>query len=147
VPVPVPDAGPVKVTQGNWLVAVHEQLGCDAVTVTVTVPPAPSNDCASGEIEKAHGGGAAACVTVKVWPAMVAVPVLASPLFAANDTAALPLPDPLPDTTIHPAFDADVHVHVGADAVTVTVALLASGPMLALLGAIVNVQGAGGAAA
>jgi hypothetical protein len=32
----------------------------------VTVPPAGSKVCASGAIEKVHGGGAAACVTVKV---------------------------------------------------------------------------------
>ena len=98
----------------------------------------------SGAIENAHGGGAAACVTVKLWPATVAVPVLASPLFAANDTVTLPLPVPLGSTVIQPAFDVDDHVHVGADAVTVTVAVPASGPTFAPVGAIENVHGGGG---
>jgi hypothetical protein len=115
----------------------------------VTVLPAASNVCVSGEIENVHAGGAAACVTVKIWPAIVAVPVLASPGFAANDSATLPLPVPPPEAiAIHSgAFDADVHEHVGADAVTVTVALPASGPMLALVGAMLKVHGGGGAAA
>jgi len=65
-PLPDPDAGPVNVTHGNWLVAVHAQVGCDAVTVTGTVAPTASNVCASGAIENVHGGGAAACVTVNV---------------------------------------------------------------------------------
>ena len=73
---------------------------------------------------------------------MVAVPVLASALFAANDSATLPLPVPAPPETIviHPALDTEVHVHVGAEAVTVIVALPASGPRFALGGAIVKVQ-------
>jgi hypothetical protein len=113
------------------------------------VPPVASKVCASGEIEKVHGGGAAACVTVNVWPAMVTVPVLASALFAANDSATLPLPVPPPPETmvIHPAFDSAVHVHVGAEAVTVTVVLLASGPIFALVGAIAKLHGGGAAAA
>jgi hypothetical protein len=123
-------------------------VGCDAVTVTVTVLPAGSNVCDSGEIAKVHGGGAAAWVTVNVWPAMVAVPDLASALFAANDSATLPLPVPPPEAiVIHAAFAVAVHVHVGAEAVTVTAALPASGPMSALGGAIVNVHGGGGGAA
>jgi hypothetical protein len=80
---------------------------------------------------------------------MVAVPVLASALFAANASATLPLPVPPPPETIviHPALDTDVHVHVGAEAVTVTVALPASGPMFAPGGAIVKLHGGGAAAA
>jgi len=74
---------------------------------------------------------------------MVAVPVLASALFAANDSATLPLPVPPPPETIviHGAFDTDVHAHVGAEAVTVTVPLPASGPMFVLGGAIVKLHG------
>jgi hypothetical protein len=46
---------------------------------------------------------------------------------------------------IHAAFDTDVHVHVGAEAVTVTVALPASGPMFVPCGAIVKLHGAAAA--
>ena len=113
------------------------------------VAPAGSTVCASGAIENVHGGGAAACVTVNVWPAMVAVPLLASAGFAANDSVTLPLPVPAPPAAmaIHAAFDVAVHEQVGADAVTVTVAPPASGPMSAPVGAIVNVHGGGGGAA
>jgi hypothetical protein len=74
---------------------------------------------------------------------MVAVPVLASALFPANDSATLPLPVPPPPETmvIHTAFDTAVHVHVGAEAVTVTDALPGSGPMFALGGAILKLHG------
>ena len=45
--------------------------------------------------------GAAACVTVNVWPAMVMVPVRALPGFAATLNATEPFPVPLaPDVTV-----------------------------------------------
>jgi len=43
VPLPVPAAGPLIVNHDDWLDAVQAQLGCDAVTVTVTLPPPASN--------------------------------------------------------------------------------------------------------
>jgi hypothetical protein len=42
------------------------------------------------------------------------------------------------------AFDAAVHVHVAADAVTATVPVVRSAPIVALVGAIVKVHTGGG---
>jgi len=119
-PLPVPDE-PLAIEMNDELVtAVHVHDAADAVTVTATVPPAASIVAVSGEIEKVHG--AAACVAVNVWPAMVTVPVRASAVLAANDNETVPLPVPLaPDAIVtHAALDAAVHAHVDADAVTVT---------------------------
>lgn len=56
-----------------------------------------------------------ACVTVKVWPPTVIVPVLSGPVFAETLNPMFPLPVPLkPDVTvIHPALAEAVHGHVG----------------------------------
>jgi hypothetical protein len=64
-----------------------------------------------GDSAKPHG--AAACVTVKVWAAMVAVPVRAAPAFVATFSRTVPEPVPVaPDAmVIHPAFAAAVHAH------------------------------------
>ena len=66
------------------------------------------------------GAGAAACVTVNVLPAAVIVPLRAAPVLAAtlNATVPLPPPDPPLAIVIHAAFEAAVHAHVPADAVT-----------------------------
>lgn len=77
------------------------------------------------------------------------VPLRAVPVFAAALTVTLPLPVPLAALVIvsQPAFDVAVHPHVGADAVTAIAPLPPSAPMFALDGAMVNVHGAGAAAA
>ena len=69
-----------------------------------------------------HGaGGAAACVTVKVCPAMATDPVRTAPVLAATVTATLPLPVPaVRSIVIQAAPDAAVHAQVAADAVTAT---------------------------
>ncbi len=61
--------------------------------------------------EKSHG--AAACVTVKVCAAIVAVPVRAAPELAATFSLTVPGPVPVPPEAIviHGAFAADVHAH------------------------------------
>ena len=46
-------------------------------------------------IVNVHGVGAAACVTVKVRPAIVSVPMRAAPVFAATVKPTDPLPVPL----------------------------------------------------
>jgi hypothetical protein len=59
------------------------------------------------------------CVTVKVWPATVSVPVRSSACEFA-ETANVTLPDPVPDavsTPIQSALVCAVHAQVGADAV------------------------------
>jgi hypothetical protein len=84
---------------------------------------------------------------LNVWPAIVSVPVRASPLFAAivNATVPLPLPDAPLVIEIHEAFDAAVHAQP-LPAVTATEPL----PPLAstdwLLGAIAKLHGGGTAA-
>jgi hypothetical protein len=92
LPLPVPLALFVKVIHGTPLADVQAQ---PSEVATATGPPAPpsiGNDWLFGLIEKAH---APLCVTVKVCPATVSVPVRAAPVFAATVKATLPLP--LPD--------------------------------------------------
>ena len=72
VPEPVPDVPVVIVTQDTPLDAVHAQPAV-VVTATEPAPPSPANDRLVGEIEYEHG--VAACVTVRVEPAIVRVPV------------------------------------------------------------------------
>lgn len=125
LPFPLPDA-PVIVMNEVLLTAVHAHVGADAVTVTVSVVAFASIDAVSGAMVNVHGGGGGgvpACDTVKVWPAIVTVPVRGSvPLFAAYDSATAPLPVPLAADVIvtQAAFEDAAHAHVEADAVTAT---------------------------
>lgn len=123
MPLPLPDAPDAIVIHEALLTAVHEQVEADAVTVIVPVPPLASKAADVGEIVTVHGGGAAAaCVTVKVCPAIEAVPVRAAPVLAAVVTTTLPLPVPLArSSVIHAAPGDAAHAQVEADAVTVTV--------------------------
>ena len=57
VPLPVPDAPLVTVSQGTLAAAVHAHGAAEAVTVVDPVPPAPDTDPAVGAIVKVHGGG------------------------------------------------------------------------------------------
>jgi hypothetical protein len=76
VPLPVPDAPLVTVNHAALALAVHAQLFADAVTVTDPAAAVSATSCVVGEIPKVHGGGgAAACVTVKVFPAAAIVAV------------------------------------------------------------------------
>jgi hypothetical protein len=124
VPLPVPEAPLEIVTQLAFDPAVHGQVDADAVTPNDPGPPTSATLWTVGEIENVHGGGgggaAAACDTVNVLPAAVIVPLRAAPEFAAtvNDTLPLPVPELPPETVIHAAFDAAVHAHVPADALT-----------------------------
>ena len=95
-----------------------------------------------------HGAGAAAAwFTVKVWPAIVAVPLRDGPGFAAAATVALPAPVPLapPEIVNHGAFDVAVHAH-DAVVLTATAVLPPSAASDALPGLIANVHAAGGGA-
>ena len=100
-------------------------------------------------MEYVHGAGAAACDTVNVLPATVIVPLRAPPELAAtlNDTVPLPVPELPPDTVTHEAFDAAVHPHVAADAVTATEPEPPASGTDWSAGAIEKVQVAAGAAA
>ena len=93
VPPPLPLAPLVTVSQdGSLLTAVHAQPA-SAVTVVDPVPPAAVTDWLVGT--SAYVQAAAACVTVKVCPAIVIVPVRWVVLGlddALNATVPLPLP-------------------------------------------------------
>jgi hypothetical protein len=92
-PLPPPDAAPEIVIQsGLFDEAVHVQPA-PAVIATDPVAPGESTFCDVGLMLNAHG---AAWLTVKVWPAIVSVPVrAAAPVLAAtlNATEPFPLPD------------------------------------------------------
>src|SRR5919198_3075895 len=111
VPFPVPDSPLVIVSDGSLLTAVHEHQ-LPVVTLTIAVPPPDGIAWVAGEMEKLHP--AAACVTVKVWSAIVTVPVRSPAAFAAIETAIVPLPHPDAPAVIviHGAFDVVVQLHV-----------------------------------
>jgi len=118
VPAPFPVAPPVSVIQVALLADVQPH---PASVVTVDDPvdaPAPT-DRLDGEIEYVHG--AADCVTVNVWPAIVSVPVRNDALgFAAmlNVAEPSPLPDVAPTSVSHEVLLLAVHAHpIGASMV------------------------------
>jgi hypothetical protein len=112
VPLPVPDAPLVTVSQvGSLLVAVHEHQ-LPVVTVTDVDPPPAASAADPGEIAYVHGAGA--CVTVNVWPAIVAVaergPVLLAATFSVTEP--LPVPEPPPAMATHAGAElVAVHAH------------------------------------
>jgi hypothetical protein len=111
VPSPVPLAPDVTVIQASLLLAVHAQV-LPVDTLTVDVPAAEPTSRLFGEIEYEHGM-TAACVTVKVCPAIASVPFREPALFAAtrNPTEPLPVPE-LPEVIVtHEALLAAVHAH------------------------------------
>jgi hypothetical protein len=89
---PVPFAGGAIVSHDALLVAVHEQ--CDAVAmVTVLAPPLAATAKVVPLSEYVHP--ASCCDTVKVTPAIVSVPVRATPTLAATSNDTDPFPEPL----------------------------------------------------
>jgi hypothetical protein len=99
-----------------------------------------------------HGGGGGgaggpACDTVNGCPAMVTVPERAVAGFCAIVTPTAPLPVPAaPLVTVNQgAFDAAVHVQVGAEAVTATELEPPVSPTSCVAGEIEKVHGGGGA--
>jgi len=139
-PVPLPVAPLVMVTHDAPLVAVHVQPAVVA-TVTVPVPPLGASDWLVGEIANAQG--TAACVMVKVEPAIVSVPArLVVPVWAATLNATVP--DPVPAapavTVIHAALLTAVHTHP-APALTVVLPGPPAAGIDRLAGAIVGAQG------
>ena len=153
VPLPVPDAPLVTVSQGTLAAAVHAHDAAEAVTVVDPVPPVSETDCAVGAIVNVHGGGGggggAAWVTVNVWPAIVRLPLRAVPVLAAmlNATVPLPVPDAPMVTVSQGTLAAAVHAHDAADAVTVVDPVPPVSDTDCAVGAIVKVHGGGAAAA
>jgi hypothetical protein len=94
VPVPLPGPGLSIAIHAVLLTASHAQVA-PAVTVLLPEPPSEVNDRADGEIDIVQLLSTP-CVTVKVVPAIVSVPVRgAPPVFAATLKPTLPEPNPL----------------------------------------------------
>src|SRR4051794_29274029 len=95
VPLPLPLAPEVTVSQVALLAAVHAHPP-DEVTVTVLDTPAAGADWAVAESVNVHGAALIATwVSAKVWPATVKVAVRVLVLLAgATSNAAVP--EPLP---------------------------------------------------
>jgi hypothetical protein len=99
MPLPVPLAPEVTVIHDALLVADREQPRVP-VTDTLTLPPPAGTLVPVGDRLKLQG--TAFCVTVKVWPAMITVPVREVPaVLAATLRPTVPLPVPLaPEVTV-----------------------------------------------
>ena len=142
VPLPVPGA-PVKTAiHAALLTASHAQPDA-AVTVLLPVPPSAAKDRLVGEIELAQPvPAAAACVTLKVAPAIVNVPErLVVAVLAATLKPTLPLPvraAPLV-TVIQEAWLTAVHAQP-PPVVTVLVPVPPAAANDALVGEVLNVQ-------
>jgi hypothetical protein len=147
VPLPLPLAGSPSAIHDALVVAVQTHVAEVAVIANEPLAPVSTTVWLVGEIVKLHGGGAAACMTVRVRPAMATVPVRAAAVLAATVTLTLPLPVPAGRSIeIHAALDAAVHAQLCADAVTATGPVPPVSGTLWLVGAIENAH-AGGAAA
>lgn len=139
-PLPLPLAPALMVIHGALLEAVQLQ---PVAAVTVMVPePAPYATLADvGEIVGAH---TPACVTVKVFPAMVSVPLrLVVPVLAATLKVTVPPPVPAAPavTVIHAALLTAVHAQPAA-ALTVVLAVPPAAGTDWLVGEIVGAHGA-----
>src|SRR4051812_5831520 len=91
VPVPLPLDPDGRVIQPTLGVAVHAQVPL-VFTVNEPGPPPDPTCCDEGASEYVHPPS---CVTVKVWPAIVTVPVRPASVFPAITSCTVPLPDPL----------------------------------------------------
>ena len=107
-PSPVPAPPPVIVIHAAFDVAVHPQVWMFAITPTPPLPPAAANPALRDASASSHG--TAAWSTVNVRPAIVIVPLRASPALAAteNETVPSPVPAAPPMTVIQAAFDTAV---------------------------------------
>ena len=142
VPLAVPDAPWVTVIQPSLLTAVQLQpLAAVTVTAPLEAPPRRSADV--GEIVALHG--APACVTVKVLPAIVSVPVRGVvAVFAATSKVTEPLPFPVAPVArvIHPALLVAVHAQPVAAVTETAVPVVAAAAMFAAPDEIVGAHGA-----
>lgn len=117
VTLPFPFPGPAlrTATHQTLLSAVHAHVG-PADTVLLPEPPSEVNDRVVGEIKVLQGAGAP-CVTMKLVPAIVMVPVrVVVPVFAVKLNPTFPGPDPEAPlvTVIHGALLTADHEHPAA---------------------------------
>ncbi len=142
-PLPLPLAPPVTVIHAALLAADHVQPVGDVTVDEPVVAPGPT-DWLAGEMPYVHG--AAACVTVKVWLAIVNEPERGDAFgFAAMLKLADPSPLPLvgPTSVSHAALLVADHVQP-AWAVTVAEPVVAAAPADWLDGEIEYTHGAPG---
>lgn len=138
-PLPDPDAPAVTVNHASLLAAVHEHAAGE-LTATVAVPPLAGTLCDEGEIVAEQM--IPVCVTVKVLPAIVSVPVRdVAVVFAAALNVTDPLPDPdVPAVTVsHASLLVAVHAQPPG-AVMATVPLPPPDATPCDVGAIVSLQ-------
>ena len=138
-PLPLPLPPPLTVIHAAPLVAVHAQPEPD-VTPTVA-EPAPDPSVAPTD-ESVKVQEAASCVTVKVRPAIVTVPVRGLVLVLAAieyPTVPVPLPEPPEVMVIQDALLLAVHAQPAAE-VTATEPLAAAAETVVAPGEIENVQ-------
>jgi hypothetical protein len=88
VPLPLPFAGEVMVSQLALLVELHPQP-LAAVTLTLPVPPAAGT---FSLVDDSAYVQPVPWLTVNVWPAAVMAPLRAGPLFAATVNRTVPSP-------------------------------------------------------
>jgi hypothetical protein len=113
VPFPLLDTPEVTVSHEALLTAVQKHP-TEAVTERVPVPMLNATKALAGLRLYEHPTGTPACVTVKVWPAMVSVPERGVPVgLAANEypTVPIPLPDAPEVTVSHTALLTAVQEH------------------------------------
>ena len=135
LPVPVPEAAVLKVTQLTGLCAVHAHV-VPAVTAIVPEPAEAVIDALAGEMLYPHP---AACVTVTAWPATVSTPARDWVVgLATKEYVTLPEPEPLapPVTVIHETELEALQPHPAGE-VTVTVPVPALAAAAAVVGATV----------
>ena len=144
VPLPLPLAPDVIVSQASLLVAVQLQPAAVVTLLLLELAAAPGFS-AVGDTVTVQGGGAPAWVTVTVWPAMVSVPARGDvDVLAAMEKATVPLPLPLtPDVIVsQEALLVAVQLHPVA-VVTLVLLELTAAPGVTAVGETVKVQGDG----
>src|SRR5687767_11173319 len=135
-PDPVPVLAPLNVSHGALLNDIHAQVD-PVATDTAVVSPAAGELRTVGEMPKVQAV-LAAWVTVKVWPAMVMVPVRWAPVLPATTTLTAPLPVPVaPDITISQlTLLAAFHAH----ALVVVTATLVDSPIDGALSVVGEIE-------
>jgi hypothetical protein len=135
LPFPLPLPPPTVIHAAGF--AVDQAQPAPAVTLTDVVSPEAADERELEEIAYEQGA-AASCVTLKVWPAMVAVPVRALvAVFAATARLTVPLPLPLaPLATLSHAAPLDAVQAQPAGLVTATVSVSPAATAVPLPGAI-----------
>lgn len=116
LPLPESAAPPVIVIHGVDVVAVQPQPPAADTEIADPLPAVAGSDCDWGLIDVAHDPG---CVTGKVRPAMVRLPVRTLPVFAVAENPTVPLPLP-PVPCVMVSHDVAVDAVQGQPAAMVT---------------------------